>query len=302
MANHTKIISEAYKKFNDTNTSVSANKEPHAVRTLKRYFLTKEQASKCGNASLKAGTIGHDVVEICLNKNLSVEEVIASKEIQDKIDSYISFDEADKMKFKFAIKFLKNTAENHLLNFKELPKQKWKTEIEFTTWLPKVNIFWKMFCDAIGEKSVVDIKYKLPTVKFAQLKTKQTKENPNRIGDWACSHPKLDSRVFTSDLMQMALYSHTTGLKPALSYASATDRILFTEDNCDELKQENLKRHLNELIAYEISWEKKLKAADGSLDELMWLNIPDFSDIRKKSFWWNGIPKEYMEDYLNFYV
>ena len=88
MANHTKIISEAYKKFNDTNTSVSANKEPHAVRTLKRYFLTKEQASKCGNASLKAGTIGHAVVEICLNKNLSVEEVIASKEIQDKIDSY----------------------------------------------------------------------------------------------------------------------------------------------------------------------------------------------------------------------
>ena len=44
------------------------------------------------------------------------------------------------------------------------------------------------------------------------------------------------------------------------------------------------------------------KAANGSIEELMWLNIPDFSEVRKKSFWWNSIQKEYMEDYLKFYV
>ena len=65
-----------------------------------------------------------------------------------------------------------------------------------------------MFCDVVGLEDVVDIKYKLPGVKFAPLKTKQTKENPNRIGDWVCSHPKLDARVFTSDLMQIALAYH----------------------------------------------------------------------------------------------
>ena len=102
--------------------------------------------------------------------------------------------------------------------------------------------------------------------------------------------------------MQIALYSHTTGLKPSLSYASAKDRILFTEDNCEDLQPENLKRNLQELIAYEIAWEKKLKAANGSVDELLWLNIPDFSEIRKGSFWWNSIPQEYMEDYLKTYV
>ena len=59
---------------------------------------------------------------------------------------------------------------------------------------------------------------------------------------------------------------------------------------------------MNELIAYEIAWEKKLKAANGSVDELLWLNVPDFSEIRKGSFWWNSIPKEYMEDYLKTYV
>ena len=49
MANHLKIIGEAYEKFNDTNTSVSANKEPHSLRAMKRYFLTKEQSKKCNN-------------------------------------------------------------------------------------------------------------------------------------------------------------------------------------------------------------------------------------------------------------
>jgi len=302
MVNHLKIIGEAYEKFNDTNTSVSANKEPHSLRAMKRYFLTKEQAKKCNNASLEAGTIGHKIVEICLNKNLTIDEVFASDEIQKKIDAYFPIDKTDEMKFKFAIKFLPQTAQNHLENFKELPKQTWKTEVEFIKWIDPVNVPFRMFCDVVGSKSVVDIKYKLPGVKFSPLKTKQTKENPNRIDDWTCSHPKLDARVFTSDLMQIALYSHTTGLKPSLSYASANERILFTEDNCEELKPENLKLWLNELIAYEIAWEKKLKAANGSVTELLWLNIPDFSDIRKKSFWWNSIPKEYMENYLKTYV
>ena len=302
MANHLKIIGEAYEKFNDTNTSVSANKEPHSLRAMKRYFLTKQQASHCNNASLKAGTIGHNIVEICLNKNLTVDEVFASDEIQKEIDAYFPIDKTDEMKFKFAVKFLPQTAQNHLENFKELPKQTWKTEVEFIKWIDPVNVPFRMFCDVVGLESVVDIKYKLPGVKFAPLKTKQTKENPNRIGDWTCSHPKLDARVFTSDLMQIALYSHTTGLKPSLSYASANERILFTEDDCEELKPENLKLWLNELIAYEIAWEKKLKAANGSVTELLWLNIPDFSDIRKKSFWWNSIPKKYMENYLKTYV
>ncbi len=302
MANHLKIISEPYQKFNDTNTSVSANKLPHAKRCMERYFLSKDQRAKCKNASLAVGTIGHNVVEKCLNKNLTVDEVIASDEIQKEIDSYISFDKTDEMKFKFAIKFLPQTANNHLENFKELPKQKWQTEAEFINWIEPVNIPFRMFIDAMGETHLNDIKYKFPSVKFAPLKTKQTKENPNRIGDWTCSHPKLNARVFTSDLMQIALYCHTTKLKPSLSYASATDRVLFTEENCEELKPENLKRSLQELLVYEIAWEKKLKAANGSVEELMWLNPPDFSEIRKGSFWWNGVPKEYMEDYLNFYV
>ena len=302
MTNHLKIIGEAYQKFNDTNTSVSANKEPHSLRAFKRYKLNAQQRDKCTNASLTLGTLGHDITEKAIVKNLSVEECIAEKEIQDKIKSYVTVDMKDQMKFEFGIKFLKDICQNHIKNIKELPKQKWQTEIEHIVWINPINVPWRMFIDLTGDTHINDLKNKFPTVKYAPLKTKQTKENPNRIGDWTCSHPKIDQRAFTGDLMQIALYSHTTGLKPSLSYASATDRILFTEDNCEELKPENLKRNLQELIAYEIAWEKKLKAANGSVDELLWLNIPDFSEIRKGSFWWNSIPQEYMEDYLKTYV
>ena len=302
MANHLKIIADCYQKFNITNTSVSAAKNPPHIRCFQKHYLTKEQNSKCANASLTLGTIGHDIVEKAIVESLTIAECIQDKKIQDKINSYISFDKKDQMKFEFGIKNLEAIGNNHLENLKELPKQKWKTEAEHMKWIDPINVPFRMFIDLTGETHVNDIKNKFPTVKFSPLKTKQTKDNPNRIGDWVCSHPRIDQRAFTSDLMQISLYSYTTGLKPSLSYASATDRILFTEDNCDELKQENLKMWLQELIAYEIAWEKKLKAADGSLEELMWLCVPDFSDIRKKSFWYQGVPEEYIKGYLNFYV
>ena len=78
--------------------------------------------------------------------------------------------------------------------------------------------------------------------------------------------------------------------------------MLFTEDSCEELKPKNLAEKLKELAAYEIAWEKKLKAADGSLEELFWLSPPDFSEIKKKTFWYQGIPQEYLDDYVNFYL
>ena len=48
-------------------------------------------------------------------------------------------------------------------------------------------------------------------------------------------------------------------------------------------------------------WQKKLEAADGDLNKLAWLCPPDYSDIRKKSFWWDGVPREYIERYFKHY-
>ena len=102
--------------------------------------------------------------------------------------------------------------------------------------------------------------------------------------------------------MQIALYKKAVGLKPFISYASHKDRKLFTEDNTPELKPENLDQALKQLMVYEISWQKKLEAADGDLNKLAWLCPPDYSDIRKKSFWWDGVPREYIERYFKHYA
>ena len=213
MANHLKIIADCYQKFNITNTSVSAAKNPPHIRCFQKHYLTKEQNSKCANASLTLGTIGHDIVEKAIVENLTIAECIQDKKIQDKINSYISFDKKDQMKFEFGIKNLEAIGNNHLENLKELPKQKWKTEAEHMKWIDPINVPFRMFIDLTGETHVNDIKNKFPTVKFSPLKTKQTKDNPNRIGDWVCSHPRIDQRAFTSDLMQIALYSLYDRLK-----------------------------------------------------------------------------------------
>ena len=113
MANHLKIIGEAYKQFKDTNTSLSAAKSPHHIRAFQRYFLTKEENNKCTNASLTLGTITHDVTEKAWVENKTIEEVFNSKIIQDKINNYVPFDEKDKMKFQFGLKYLKDIAKNH---------------------------------------------------------------------------------------------------------------------------------------------------------------------------------------------
>ena len=101
-----KIIADSYQKFNITNTSVSAAKNPPHIRCFQKHYLTKEQNSKCANASLTLGTIGHDIVEKAIVESLTIAECIQDKKIQDKINSYISFDKKDQMKFEFGIKNL----------------------------------------------------------------------------------------------------------------------------------------------------------------------------------------------------
>ena len=108
------------------------------------------------------------------------------------------------------------------------------------------------------------------------LKKKIEKPNDNRIGDWVYSAPKIEDHIFSTDLMQIALYKKAVGLKPFISYASHKDRKIFTEDNTPELKQKNL-------------------------DKLAWLCCPDFSDIKKKSFWWTGVAQEQIDRLLKHY-
>ena len=101
--------------------------------------------------------------------------------------------------------------------------------------------------------------------------------------------------------MQISLYKNSCPLPPFLSYASNCDRKLFTENNCDELKQENLDQAIKILQVYEKAWQKKLEIADGDVEKLAWLCVPDVSDIKKNTFMWENVPDEYKQKFLDVY-
>ena len=301
MANQLKIIGEPYKKFGLKHTSKSTATLPHTIRFFKKHVLDYKEANKLSNASLQGGTIIHLIVQECLTNNASVDKALNKKEIQDKINSYEPFNEKDKKKYEMIIKFASETANNHLENIKELPKEQWTDEIEYTVWTPPVQTYWLMSLDLVGKFYFGDLKNKFGSVEFKPLKKKQTKINPNRIGDYVISSVKIPDRPFFSDLLQIALYQKACPKIPFLSYASHTDRKLFTAKNCEDLKQKNLDNYLKQLMIYEIAWQKKLECADGDIKKLAWLCPPDFSDIKKDSFWWQGVPKEYINRYLKYY-
>ena len=203
---------------------------------------------------------------------------------------YDPFNEKDKLKFKFIIENAKETAQNHLKNIQELPKQKWEDEAERTIWTPPVQTYWLCYLDLIGETDFGDLKNK-----FGRVTKTKTK-------GYSYSAVKMPDRPFFSDILQISLYRKACPLKPFLSYASHTDRKLFTEENCEDLKKDNLDKHLKKLMIYEIAWQKKLEVADGDINKLAWLCPPDYSDIKKNSFWFEGVPKEYIKRYLDYYA
>lgn len=290
MNNNLKIIGDCYKKFGLKHTSKSTATLPHSIRFFKKHCLTPKEANSLSNASLTGGTILHMVVQEVLTKKLSLDDVIKSELIQTKIAEYDPLNEKDKLKFKFIIENVKETAQNHLKNIKELPEQKWQDEAEHTIWTPPVQTYWLLFIDLTGETDFGDLKNK-----FGRVTKTKTK-------GYSYSAVKMPDRPFFSDILQISLYRKACPLKPFLSYASHTDRKLFTEENCEDLRKENLDKHLKKLMIYEIAWQKKLECADGDEKLLAWLCPPDYSDIKKNSFWFEGVPKEYIKRYLDYYA
>ena len=289
MTNHINVIGDSYTKFGLKHTSKSTACLPHTIRFFKKHILTPKENSEISNASFSGGTLIHLIVQDSLTKGMKVAEVIKSEKIQNKINEYEPLDEKDKKKFEFIVKEAEKTALNHLNNIAELGGQEWQDEQEQILWTPPVKTYWLMYIDLVSKDWLGDLKNKFGKVTLTQTK------------GWTYSKVKCPDRPFYSDVQQVALYSKATGLKPFLSYASNCDRKLFTQDNCEYLKQENLDKALKELMIYEIAWEKKLELADGDLDTLAWLCCPDFSDIKKKSFWWTGVAQEQINRLLKHY-
>ena len=288
MTNHPKILGDCYKKFNLAHTSKSQNTIPDDIRFRNYIVLTpKEKAKLPSNCSFTGGTIAHEIIQSIKCKNKTFREAV--KLIQDKITNYDPIDEKDKIKFNYIIENLEPLIQNHLDNIDEIPKQDWKAELEYTHWADGIKTYFLSYVDLVGSTNFGDIKNVFGTL----TKTKN---------GFSYSKKKCPRVPYHSDCLQIALYSKLLPKhKPFLTYASNDDRVIFTPENCVELRTESLQYYYEELVLYQKCWETKLELADGDAKVLAMLCKPDLSEIRKDGFWWRGIDPDIIKRFRSYY-
>ena len=283
-------IGDCYTKFGLKHTSKSQNTIPDDIRFRNYVVMTpKEKMNMPKNCSFEGGTLAHQVVQIHYTQNKTLEEALNSEEVQDRIKNYSSLDEKDQIKFNFIVENLIQTSQNHLDNINELPKQKWEAEFEYTHWDDRIKTYFLSYVDLIGETH------------FGDIKNVFGRATPTKAG-YSYSKPKVPVVPFHSDCLQIALYQKLLPkLKPFLTYASHSDRKIFTPENCTELRPDSLEHYYDELILYQRCWEKKLELADGNIETLALLCKPDFSEIRKNGFWWKGTDPDVVKRFRGYY-
>ena len=290
MDNRIRKIGKCYTQFNLKHSSKSQNTIPDDIRFRNYIVMTpKEKMSMPKNCSFEGGTMEHELVQMHYTENKTLEEAKASEIIQDRINNYSPVDEKDKIKFEHIVERLIPVAQNHLDNIGELPKQKWKAELEYTHWDDRIQTYFLSYVDLIGETHFGDIKNVFGTL----IKTKS---------GYSYTKKKCPVVPFHSDCLQIALYQKLLPkLKPFLTYASCSDKRIFTPENCTELRPESLEHYYDELVLYQRCWEKKLELADGNIETLALLCKPDFSELRKNSFWWKGTDPAVVKRFKGYY-
>ncbi|MBW2998352.1 hypothetical protein KY321_02325 [Candidatus Woesearchaeota archaeon] len=287
MDNELRSTSDVYKNFGLINTSVSENKLPDDVRFFQKIILTKEEKSKLYiNPSFLMGTLIHDAAQSMLTKNIPITDVMPI--LEKKVKSYKAKDEKDKAKVELIAKQAESIIKNFVGEVLKLDAGTFKAETEYTHWDNHIETFFRCFVDLEGKDYFFDFKNLFGSVR------------KNKSG-YAISKRKIDSHIYTSDLMQIALYSRCVNKKPCLIYATEDEVMAFHEDNTPELRKDNLIKYYDELILYQKIWENKLRYADGDIKKLASIIKTDFSSIRKQDFWWQDIPKEYLDRLYKYY-
>jgi hypothetical protein len=288
MANQPKILGECYTKFGLQHTSKSQNTIPDDIRFRNYIVLTpKEKANLPSNCSFTGGTIAHEIIQLIKCKNFTYKKALAK--LQNKITEYKSIDEKDDLKFGYIMDNMESLVNNHLANIDQIPKQNWKAELEYTHWADGISTYFLAYVDLVGSTNFGDIKNVFGTLS----KTKS---------GYSYSKKKCPKVPYHSDCLQIALYSKLLPKhKPFLTYASDNDRVVFTPENCVELRPESLEFYYEELVLYQKCWEKKLELANGDIKTLALLCKPDFSEIRKDGFWWKGIDPDIIKRFRSYY-
>ena len=121
---------------------------------------------------------------------------------------------------------------------------------------------------------------------FVELKTKWYKKNrPRKDGTQPYSVPKIDEGYmgWNEHILQVAFYYLATGKKPHLLVINPESYNIFTPDNCEDLKPENLKKLINKM---RVVCKRREEIMERHSGKTTWVEdiFPDFDH-----FFWKGM-------------
>ena len=256
----------------------------------KYLYLTQEQRRQLPiNSKMFTGvclgemgilTFGNFLWENKVGKGLVKSEILPQRKIFDKVlekfNLYEPVDEADKAQHKVARLGLAKSFQTLKAGLRE------------------VNLTSPIECErsvALTLDGCV-----LPTIgridfedknNFVEMKTKHKKKNrPKKDGTSSYSLPKLDEGYLGWDehISQVAFYyfANNEKKKPHLFVMNEEEYRIYTPQNCDDLKPENLKKHLNKLT---ITAKRRERILENHAGKTTWHQdiAPDFNHF----FWKN---------------
>ena len=121
---------------------------------------------------------------------------------------------------------------------------------------------------------------------FVELKTKWYKKNrPRKDGTSSYSVPKIEEGYmgWNEHILQVAFYYLATRKKPHLLVINPESYNIFTPDNCEDLKPENLKKLINKM---RVVCKRREEIMERHSGKTTWVEdiFPDFDH-----FFWKGM-------------
>ena len=121
---------------------------------------------------------------------------------------------------------------------------------------------------------------------FVELKTKWYKKNrPRKDGSSSYSVPKIEEGYmgWNEHILQVAFYYLATRKKPHLLVINPESYNIFTPDNCEDLKPENLKKLINKM---RVVCKRREEIMERHSGKTTWVEdiFPDFDH-----FFWKGM-------------
>ena len=223
--------------------------------------------------------IGNFIWKFVKGKGLVKQEIPKTKKIfekvLDKFDAYQPSTDEDKLSHQENKKGLALTFHQLKQSLKEIGlKDPIECERSVSLELPGCQL------PVIGRVDFEDEN------NFVELKTKWYKKNrPRKDGTSSYSVPKIEEGYmgWNEHILQVAFYYLATRKKPHLLVINPESYNIFTPDNCEDLKPENLKKLINKM---RVVCKRREEIMERHSGKTTWVEdiFPDFDH-----FFWKGM-------------